>query len=83
MPLKSIRRKTRTYSDGSQKSVILQSVSKQNLLDLAPMVFKELKEPLNLKLEQTQVSCKSAVINVIGQPQLFQIRPVIMLHLPF
>lgn len=30
------------YSDGTQKSVILYSMSEQNLLDLPPVVFKVL-----------------------------------------
>lgn len=55
------------YSDGSQKSVILQTVSEQKLLDLAPMIFEVLQGSLNLKLEQKQVFYESTILYVTKQ----------------
>ena len=55
-----------TYSDGSQKSVILYSMtlSEQDLLHLAPMFFKVLQGSLNLKLQKKKVFYKSAILLV-------------------
>lgn len=44
------------YGDGGQKPVILHSMSEQNLLHLAPMIFKVFQESLDLKLQQKKFS---------------------------
>lgn len=49
--LLEIEKKSRSCNDGCQESVILQSMSKPNLLDLSPMIFKVSQEPLHLKLQ--------------------------------
>lgn len=40
-----------SYRDSREKSVVLQSMSKQKLLDLISMVFQVLQNPLHLKLD--------------------------------